>query len=232
MMEGKTKSQVGQDSCKKDDDLLEYIAESDAEGAEGSGRHDDGDKGGGGALRLWLRIWATPLAAWKAIRNSKVKPSAFETEVFYPILALVAAGSFARKFYFPDTSIAQCLIIATCTFVAFFASYFTLFPIVRILMRKDCSTRIDSDFGHCYVVSLLSTLAFFFFLYECLPFFETFLSFTPAYTLYLSYKGISVLRIPQQRRMSTWVVLVLLVIALPFLFYELMMLMLPSDIYI
>ena len=97
-------------------------------------------------------------------------------------------------------------------------------------MRRDCAEKMDTPFGHCYVAALLSTLCLFLFLYECLPFLEVLLAFTPAYTIYLSYKGMSLFNLPEQRRISTWVALVLLIVALPFLVFQLMGILLPDNI--
>lgn len=207
----------------EDDDDSACYDEDDEEADNGSPRHRRG------AWRSWLRVWATPLAGWKAMRQQRLSPAAMESSVFYPLAALAALGAFARKFYFPNVSVSSCLIEATCVFVAFFATYFLTFPIARLLMRQDCAKKVDSPFGHCYVAGLLATLEFFFFLYECLPFLEVILAATPAYTIYLSYKGIPALRIPSQRRISTWVALILLILSLPFLVYELLGIMLPPQ---
>lgn len=196
--------------------------------------HIDDDKRGGrvspGPWRCWLRLWGTPLAGWKTIRHTKLPAAAMESSVFYPLSALASAAAFARKFYFPDTTVAECLIAATCIFVAFFAAYFMVFPLARLLLRRDCADRIDTPFGHCYVSSLMASLALFYFLYECMPFLEVVLAFTPAYTVYIAYKGMSVFRIPESKRILAWVVLILLTVGLPILLYQSLEMLLPANI--
>lgn len=183
------------------------------------------------AWKSWLRVLTTPLKGWKMIKASRMKSSEMETSVFYPLVALASLGAFASKFYFPDAvSVSDCLIEATCIFVAFFSSYFLAFPLAKLLMRKDCAKRIDTQYGHCYVASLMSTLAVFFFLYECLPFLEVLIAFTPAYTIYLSFKGMEPFRVPENRRISTWVALIMMIIALPIIAYQLLGMLLPANI--
>lgn len=179
----------------------------------------------------WLRMWGAPLAAFKEMRNNRLPAAAMEQEVFYPLLALAAAGAFAFLFYFgSESTVASCLISAVTIFVSCFASYFLVFPFCRLLLRGDCARRIDTPFGHCYVAALMATLPLYYFLYELMPMFEAIFVFTPAYTIYLAVKGFPTLNIPEQRRTSTLVGLLLLIIALPIIIYELLGILLPSGI--
>ncbi len=170
---------------------------------------------------LWWRVWITPLAGWKRMHASKLKPASLASAVYYPLIALAALGAFANLYYRPgEYDVARALTDATCVFVTFFVSYFAFVPCCRLIMRKNCSSRFDNDFGRCYALSLLATLTFFYFLYELMPFLEPVLAFAPAYTLFLSYKGVTTLRIPQEKMMSTWAFAVILIIALPFAIRE------------
>lgn len=179
------------------------------------------------ALIIWLRIWATPLTGFKSLRKYRLPHSLMEAEVLYPTLALTAMGAFVRKFYFPDISISACLIMAISIFISFFITYFLIFPISHLLMRKDIAGKIDTSLGHNYVAALMATLAVFFFIYECLPFLEVLLAFTPAYTIYLSYKGLPVLNFPQSLRTTTWIILIFMMIALPLIIYEVLGMIMP-----
>lgn len=208
------------------DDALTYNAEEEAP-SQAPEREKKPE--GPSAWRCWLRMWTTPLAGFKRMKYGRLKPADMEGSVFFPMIALAAIGAFADKFYF-DASVSHCLISATCKFVAFFVAYFLTFPLARLFMRRDCAEKADTPFGHCYVAALLSTLCLFLFLYECLPFLEVLLAFTPAYTIYLSYKGLSLFNFPEQRKISSWVALVLLVIALPLLVFQLMEIILPANI--
>lgn len=212
----------------KEDDELIYNDEGGNDERGGKNETDRPDRRS--AWRCWLRMWATPLVGFKLMKQSRLKASDMESALFYPLAALCAVGAFADKFYYIDVTVSQCLTDATCKFVAFFVAYFLTFPLARLLMRRDCVEKVDTPFGHCYVAALLSTLCLFMFLYECLPFLEVLLAFTPAYTIYLSYKGLSVFNLPEQRKISTWVALVLLITALPFLIYQLMCILLPDNI--
>lgn len=211
-----------QENTTPDDDLV-YNDEQE-ENASGEKKPH-----GPSAWSCWLRMWATPLNGFKRMKYGRLKAVDMESAIFYPMIALCSLGAFADKFYFGAT-VSHCLIDGTCKFVVFFVAYFLTFPLSRLLMRRDCAEKMDTPFGHCYVAALLSTLCLFLFLYECLPFLEVLLSFTPAYTIYLSYKGMSLFNFPEQRRISTWVALVLLIVALPFLVFQLMGILLPDNI--
>lgn len=215
-----------------EEETVEYNdeeAEGGENGADNDEKHPFRNKKYGPWV-LWLRLWATPQAAWKLMRQQRLSPSLMESAVFYPLVALASAGSFARKFYLPETTLSSCLIEATCIFVAFFAAYFMVIPLSRLLMRRDCAKKVDTPFGRCYAASLMSTLALFLFLYESLPHLQELIAFTPAYTVYLSFKGKSEFKVPQQRSISTWVALLLLITLLPVLLYELLGIMLPANI--
>lgn len=212
---------------RKEEDEFTYNDEGGND--QGGSQEEVNHSGDRSAWRCWLRMWATPLAGFKLMKHGNLGPGNMESAVFYPLAALCAVGAFAGKFYY-GASVSVCLIDGICKFVAFFVAYFLVFPLGRLLMRRDCAEKVDTPFAHCYVAALLATLCLFLFLYECLPFLEALLAFTPAYTIYLSYKGLSVFNLPAQRKIYTWVVLVLLITALPFLIFQLMGILLPDNI--
>lgn len=201
----------------------EYINEPD------QGKDKDPKPGKPHPWRYWFTVLATPLAGWKRIRNSRMPVAAMEQTVLYPLIALAAVCAFAGKFYYA-APLELCLYKATCNFVALFASYFLIFPLSKLCLAKDYYKRVDSSFGHCYVAILLSTLALFYSLYQCLPTVADIIMFTPAYTIYLAYKGIGVLNFPEKNRIMSWLALIAFIIFLPFFLYDVMEWMLPSNI--
>lgn len=177
---------------------------------------------------IWLRVWVTPRAGWKALRQSRISSDRFAATCFYPTLALAAAGAFMALFYHADLSISDIIRKATEIFVSFFLAYFAFNPVAKIFMSKKSRECIDSDFAKCYAAMLLSTLAFFYFLLECVPFMEPAFAFTPLYTIFLAYKGVHTLRIPSQDTTLSLSLICATIIGLPLLLSYIFNLIMPQ----
>jgi hypothetical protein len=188
---------------------------------------ENGEEQSPSAWLLWLRLWLTPKEAWRLIKKSKLRPETFASSCYYPILALTAIATFSQMFFDVDAKISDLLKEATIIFISFFMSYFAYFPIARLFMNKESFKRFDTDFGKCYVMMLLSTLAVFYLLYECLPFMEVIIAFMPVYTFFLAYQGMDSLRIAKEKSSTVWVMAALLVVLLPTAIYQLFKLIMP-----
>ncbi len=181
------------------------------------------------AWALWGRVWLTPKEAWRIMRKSELKPGKLASSCFYPLIAIAAASAFAQLVYDidADAKFSNVLQEAIIVYVAFFMSYFAYFPITRLFMSKECTAKFNTDFGKCYVMTLLSTLAVFYTIWQWLPFIEVVLAFLPAYTIYMSYQGIEFLRIPKGKTATVWTISFLCIIALPLWLYKILKFIMP-----
>lgn len=178
---------------------------------------------------LWLKACTIPKTGWKDMQRSRIAPVHLASAVFYPLLAVASAASFAIKIYVPDAEISGILKHAVATFISFFTGYFLFFPVLRLLVNKTFYKSLDTDFGRCYVMSLLSTLVEIYILYQLLPFLEVLWVFLPAYTLYLAYWGIERFKVPRDRFMGVWVPVCIILILLPLSIGKIFELILPAS---
>lgn len=170
---------------------------------------------------LWFRVMGTPAEGWRRMESSATKPEALAAAVFYPLTALASASVFMAYAYEMDVDLSNVLMKATFVFLAFFLSYFAFIPLCRLLMKRDSRERFDTDFGKCYALSLLCSMALYTTIEEVVPILEPIMAFAPAYTAYVSFKGIKMLKLPDENLVSSWVMSAIIVIATPLLFMQL-----------
>lgn len=196
--------------------MEEYIEEDDIQGSS-----PDNGKTRRNAWLLWLRVMGTPAEGWRRMAKSELKPEALASAVFYPLVALASASVFMAFFYEVEVNLSNVLMAATKVFLALFLSYFAFIPLCRLLMKRDSWERFDTDFGKCYALTLLSTMALYAAIDECIPILEPVMAFAPAYTAYVSFKGITIFKLPDDHLVSSWVMSAIIVIATPILFLQL-----------
>lgn len=181
----------------------------------------EGGKPRRNAWRRWLRVMGTPAEGWHRMEASALKPEALAAAVFYPLTALASASVFMAVVYEVDVDLSNMLIKATILFLSFFLSYFAFIPSCRLLMKRESWERLDTDFGKCYALTLLSTMALYEVINQCLPIMEPVMAFAPVYTAYVSFKGIKTLKLPEENLVTSWVLSAVFVIATPIVFMKL-----------
>lgn len=172
-------------------------------------------------------MFLSPITGWKNIKSAAFKPEEVAGRLFYPMVALVAAGEFMQLIYQCDLTVTKLLKDAVIIFISFFLGYFSILFLVEFLFKKNARIKITTDFGKIFVLMNLSSLALFYFLYEVLPLAGPILVFTPIYTLYLIIKGVKYLRLPQENYNFNIFLLSLLIIGLPILIYKIFQAILP-----
>lgn len=169
----------------------------------------------------WLRVMGTPAEGWRLMEASALRPDALAAAVFYPLTALASASVFMDLFHEVDADLSSLLVKATVVFLSFFLSYFAFVPLCRLLMKRESWERFDTDFGKCYALTLLSTMALYEIINKSLPILEPVTAFAPVYTAYVSFKGIKTLKLPDEYLVTSWVMSAVFVIATPILFMKL-----------
>lgn len=181
------------------------------------------------AWPLWLKLWLRPSTAWEHMRNAALKPVRLASSVFYPLAALAALSVAADLVYTPaePSMIPALLQKATIVFVAFFMAYFAIFPIIAVFTGSATSQRFTSDFGRCYIMSILSTLALIYTVSNLFPFLEAVIAFMPLYTFYIAYQGIEELHLPG-KTIAPWIIACGATLLLPLGIYELFAAIMPK----
>ncbi len=76
---------------------------------------------------------------------------------------------------------------------------------------------IKKDIGKQFVMLAMSSLAIFWIFIQIMPMLEPVLVFLPLWTIYLIYKGVRILRVPEEVENSTTGLLCMLIIGIPVL---------------
>ena len=169
------------------------------------------------AFSLLFSIMFQPVEGWKSLRRSGTTAESMQSGLFYPILALLALGNFVDYFYSVNVSLSVVVTKAVIAFVSFFFAYFCLPVILTWLLPKNMAEKFDSNYGKCYFLTGLSTLAMFSFITELLPMIWPILIFLPIWTLYLMFKGVRFFHFQENREMRFFILSGMGVIGLPLL---------------
>lgn len=180
---------------------------------------------------IWLafiHLLLAPHAGWKKIKGAHFDKDEVARSLFYPLLALMAACRFIDKIYYadpPDTGVL--LQRAVAAFVAGFAGYFLISLLARTFLPTGAREKIQTTFGHIYIMIALSALAFSAVIAELVPWLGLLLLIPPTYVAYILVKGVKYLRVPNQETTPTAILMTVLCIGVPAGIYYLMYVMMP-----
>lgn len=176
----------------------------------------------------FLQLLISPLSGWKNIKKSNYSPDTVSRKLFYPMMALVSVGMFMSMIYNSALSLSFVLQRAIVIFVAFFFGYFAILLSCGFMLKEKSREKIESNFGKVFVMMSMSVLIFFYIIYEIVPMLEPILIFTPLYVIYLIFRGVRFLRIPEDEKLSTIIILSGLIIGLPILLNWLFLTIMPQ----
>ncbi|MDE5870288.1 MAG: YIP1 family protein [Muribaculaceae bacterium] len=197
---------VGEDDGDREEEEDETDEEED----------DDEIKNGGSLYTLLFKIMSTPVEGWKEFKRRKYSVEEVSSRCFYPLVALAALSEFAAMIY-TTVTLSVSLLNAISAFIAFFFGYFTIILLCGLLLPKAARNVFKTDLGKGFVMINLSTLALFFTALNLFPMIDAVLVFLPIWTIYLIYKGVKILRIPNDIESRTKIVLTFLIIGIPLL---------------
>lgn len=178
-------------------------------------------------MLLMLKTIATPVEGWKALKRAHVPPENMASQCFYPLLAFAAASCFANFVYDPDATLTGTLTEAVVEFVKFFLGYFAVISACKLL-PEEINLRVGMPFGRNFVMLAMSSLVIWSVLLEWLPMASPVLSFLPLYTVYMIFKGVKFLRIPENRLTLAAAVISLVTLVAPYIIGILFNLLLPT----
>ena len=181
------------DSPEKEEEEEEHSddeEETDA-GAE-EAAPSDAAKSRPSPLGILLKTMMTPVEGWKALKRARLSNEA-------------------------NVTVADWLTDGIIAFVTFFFGYFTALLAGGLILPRRSRELMHKDIGRQLVMLSMSTLAIFWTLIQIAPMLEPVLVFLPIWTIYLIYKGVRVLRVPEDTATSTTGILCMLVIGCPLL---------------
>lgn len=173
-------------------------------------------------VRLLLKTMLTPVEGWKALKRARMKTEEFASRCFYPLIALAAVSEISKVFYEANVSVSDWAVDGLSTFITFFFGYFSVLLVGGMILPSRSQDMVKKDIGRQAVMLAMSTLAIFWTLIQLMPMLEPVLVFLPLWTIYLIYKGVRVLRVPEEVENSTTGLLCMLVIGMPVLWNWLM----------
>lgn len=170
-------------------------------------------------INVLFKIMFTPVEGWKALKRGKYKTDDISGKCFYPLIALAAVCDVAAMFYEANFTFSDWAISGLTTFITFFFGYFTVLLAGSYILPLKTRGLLKLDIGKQFVMMAMSTLSIFYALTQLIPMLEPVLVFLPVWTIYLIFKGVKVLRIPQSVENSTTGYLCLLIIGAPLLWF-------------
>ncbi len=178
-------------------------------------------------MMLVLKTIATPVEGWKALKRAHIPTDRLASQTFYPLLAVAAASCFANFIYDPDAELTGTLTEAVVEFIRYFLGYFAVIWACRLL-PEEINLRIGMPFGRNFVMTAMSSLVIWSVLIEWLPMAAPVLSFLPLYTVYMIFKGVKFLRIPENRLTLAASVISVVTLVAPYIIGIVFNLLLPT----
>lgn len=170
----------------------------------------------GSLFLLLFKIMSTPVEGWKEFKRRRYTVEEVSNGCFYPLVALAAVSEFAEMIY-TTASLSTCLLRAVTAFIAFFFGYFTIILLSGVFLPKVSVMKVKGVLGKEFVMMNLSTLTLFFTAINLFKMIDAVLVFLPIWTIYLIYKGVRILRVPNEVESRTKIVLTFLIIGAPLL---------------
>lgn len=178
-------------------------------------------------IAILLSLMTNPTDGWKKLRRSPFSPEEMASRCLYPLCAMAALSKFADLIYPGDATISGSLIGALIIFMSFFFGYFIIGPIAKILLPKDTKAFTETPFAKKFFMAMLSSLAIFLTVYECVPMLQPILVFLPLWTIYLISKGSRFVKATQSKPTAVAGILSIVTIGSPLLIYWLFDIVLP-----
>lgn len=166
-----------------------------------------------------LKLMATPVQGWKDLKNQKFSSLEAATRCFWPLLILSSITSYIGPFLDVTMTWTDTILKSLGIFMTFLLSNYAILVGAKILLPKSEKKRLDTAFGHVFVMTCLSSLMLAVILWNLLPMLTPLLVFMPIYTIYLVVRGAKYLRISPEALQTSTIRLCVLILGMPMLFY-------------
>jgi uncharacterized membrane protein len=196
-----------------DDDEEEEVIEEDEAEAE----PDTNKVKRPSPMGIMFKTMLGPMEGWKELKRARLSTDEFASRCYYPMIALAAISEGAMIFYEANITIGDWAKTALSTFITFFFGYFTVLFLGSFTLPRKSRAVLKKDVGKQFVMLAMSTLALFWSAICLFPMLEPVLVFLPLWTIYIVFKGVRRLRVPQDVQSSTTGLLCMLIIGVPVL---------------
>lgn len=164
---------------------------------------------------LLLKILTNPVEGWKEVRRERITVDEAQRNCFYPLLAILAISHFATLFYSSRVTLPQIILESVTSFVGYFAGFFCIVILLKLLLPKGADKCMDTNFGKVFVILNLSSLCLFFAAMELLPMLWPVLIFLPLWTVYVICRGTRFFRFPEEKTILCIGLMCILIVGLP-----------------
>ncbi|MDE5882574.1 MAG: hypothetical protein K2H60_12660 [Muribaculaceae bacterium] len=164
---------------------------------------------------LLLKLLSNPIEGWKEVRREGITVDEAQRNCFYPLLAIMAISHFATLFYSSRVTLSQIILEAVTSFVGYFAGFFCIILLLKLLLPKGADKCVDTNFGKVFVILNLSSLCLFFTAMELLPMLWPILIFLPLWTVYVICRGTRFFRFPEEKTILCIGLMCVLIVGLP-----------------
>ncbi len=164
---------------------------------------------------ILLKLLSNPVEGWKEVRREKITVDEAQRNCFYPLLALLAVSHFATLLYSSRVTLPQVILGSVTSFVGYFAGFFCIVLLLKLLLPKDADKCMDTNFGKVFVILNLSSLCLFFTAMELLPMLWPVLIFLPLWTVYVICRGTRFFRFPEDKTIQCIGLMCILIVGLP-----------------
>ncbi|MDE6770068.1 MAG: hypothetical protein K2J78_10130, partial [Muribaculaceae bacterium] len=155
------------------------------------------------------------IEGWKEVRREGITVDEAQRNCFYPLLAIMAISHFATLFYSSRVTLSQIILEAVTSFVGYFAGFFCIILLLKLLLPKGADKCVDTNFGKVFVILNLSSLCLFFTAMELLPMLWPILIFLPLWTVYVICRGTRFFRFPEEKTILCIGLMCVLIVGLP-----------------
>lgn len=201
-------------------DKINGMDEDEDEGEDEDGDEDEEDsekeKKRHSPFLLMLEMMINPVNGWKRFRRAGFTTEKVAAGCFFPLVGIAACSCFIECIYDSSVTLSAAMVDAVKIFAAFFFGNFVVLMAFRLFMPAKYKDVPDKPFGKQYVMLMLSTLALFWTLYECLPMIGPVLFFLPLWTIYLAMRGVRFFRFPEEKKSLLTTLICISLIVAPF----------------
>lgn len=170
-------------------------------------------------LRIMFKTMLGPMEGWKALKRARFTTEEFASRCFYPMTAIAALSEGSMLFYEANMTMADWAKAGLSTFIAFFFGYFTVLFLGSIVLPVKSRDVFKKDIGKQFIMLSMSTLAMFWAIINLIPMLDPVFVFLPLWTIYIVFKGVRRLRVPEEVQTSTTGLLCMLIIGVPLLWH-------------
>lgn len=205
------------DSDEDEEDYEEEEDEEEDEEAEANNEPEIKNVKRPSPIGIMFKTMLGPMEGWKELKRARLSTDEFASRCYYPMIALAAISEGAMIFYEANITIGDWAKTALSTFITFFFGYFTVLFLGSFTLPRKSRDVLKKDVGKQFVMLAMSTLALFWSAICLFPMLEPVLVFLPLWTIYIVFKGVRRLRVPQEVQSSTTGLLCMLIIGVPVL---------------